>query len=229
MIRDLRFAAAVRALGEEATSEAIAEIGYYSDLIYGMIGVITTAVFFCLMAGIVQIIRQLIWGEPIFFGDDFKNGMKGNAIRFLLLSLIIGANSYVLRLMSDSTLSYILFPIYSVILIPIALWMGTQWSYYKLGWIASIKNGFLFYIKTFPATLLMTACTVIPFYLAINFVGNFPIKYVVLVVLSVLYVPFLMTAWVAYACGIFDRYVNKEHYPSIYRKGLGPEQEESKP
>ena len=53
-----------------------------------------------------------------------------------------------------------------------------------------------------------------------------PVKYIVLIVLDLFYIVPLTMCWMLYASHIFDKYINKEHYPQIYRKGMRKIEEE---
>lgn len=224
MFADLHLAAAVKELGENPDAQLVAAVVNFVNLIYGAIEIVTFAILGFLMSGIAQIVRQLCWNEPVFFGDDFKTGIKTNGVKFMLVSLLASLTNYAASL-TDTGLSYLLIPVSYAITLPIAIWYLLQTLYYNVGVKDGIKNGVLFYVKTFPITLLLLFLTVFQPFLITDFIYNFAVKYVLYVLVAVVYfVPMLMI-WLLYACHIFDKYVNKTNYPDIYRKGMLKEKE----
>lgn len=206
-----------------AEKEEISAMYYAADMIFGLIQILPTALFFLLFSGVVQILRQLTWNEPIFLGDDFKDGVKGNGLRFTLTALLLSLIAYLLSLLQDSMASYVLYGIFMAVVAPIAIWYLLQTLYYRLEVGQGIRNGALFYVKTFPVTALLLICTVVPIRAVLDLIPILSVKYIVTVVLAVFGTIPLSMAWILYACHIFDRYINREKYPSVYRKGMRPE------
>lgn len=219
MFSDLHLAAAIKELGDNPDEQLVASVVNFVNLVYGGIEVIAFAIFAFFMSGITQVVRQLCWNEPVFFGDDFKTGLKINGIKFVLVSLLASLTDYAASV-TNTGLSYVLIPMSYVITLPIAIWYLLQTVYYNVGAKNGIKNGVLFYVKTFPITLLLLFLTVAPSFFITNFLFNFTAKYVLYLLITVVYfVPMLMV-WLLYACHIFDKYVNKTNYPDVYRKGM---------
>lgn len=210
---------------KDATEESIAAVYYSANLWYGLFLIVAKTLFAVLFVGILQIIRQLLWNEPIFFGDDFKNGLKSNALRCGILAFLFALRDYACNLFSSSWISLLFDAIFYVQIIPVAIWVVLCGLYYKIGVFASIKNALLLYFKTFPVTILLLVCTVLPFWLVISFIPLLIVKYIVLIVLAVFYIVPIVMCWVLYALHVFDKFINKENYPEFYRKGLRKENE----
>ena len=211
---------------EDKSAENVLAVTYFSNMTYGAFKAVLFTLFAVLFSGVARVMRQLLWNEPIFFGDDYKNGLKSDALRFCITALIISAIHYVLGLFNNSVVTYIIYGVFAAFVIPVALWFLLQSIYYKIGVFASLKNALIYYIKTFPVTVLLTACSILPFWLVINFISLIIAKYIVLIILIVFYVIPLVMVWISYASKTFDKYVNKEHYPSIYRKGMRAEEDD---
>lgn len=162
----------------------------------------------------------MLWNEPIFFGDDFNKGFKSNSLRFGVTTFLLALINYALSMLTGSITAYVLIGVFLAIILPVSIWFMLQGIYYRLGILASIKNSFLMYLKTFPFTILLLACTVVPFWLVENLIAYMLVKYLVFIVLVVIYIIPLTMCWLLYALHIFDKYLNKEHYPQIYRKGM---------
>ncbi|MGN0813415.1 MAG: hypothetical protein ACI4MQ_07905 [Candidatus Coproplasma sp.] len=218
-MRDLHIISAVGAL-EEQTAENIATIYYQADVVYGLFSIVAQILFAVLFAGVVQILRQTLWNEPIFFGDDLKRGLKSNSLKYGVTVLFISIINYVVSAYTQSVLYYVLNGIFLVLVVPIAAWFLLQGIYYNLGVFDSLKNAVLLYIKTVPVTLLLLVCTIVPFWLVMNLITLLIVKYLVLVLLYVLYIVPLTMCWMLYASHIFDKFINKVNHPEIYRKGM---------
>lgn len=204
------------------TPEKEAEIRYAAETSFGIIQIGTLTLFFALLAGVIQPLKQMIWNEPVFFGYDFKTGLKSNAPVFIAVSFLLCGFYYFLNVITDSILLYISYALFFVFILPISLWVATQSVYYKASAIELVKNGVLFYIKTFPVTMLMIVVTIVPCWLVDNLIPFqlVFVKYLILIVLAIFAIVPLILGWLLYACSIFDKSINKEHYPKAYRKGL---------
>lgn len=217
--KDLYIISAISSL-TEPTEEAILNIYYSANAVYGLFEVGAFVVFGVLFAGVVQILRQMLWNEPIFFCDDFKNGLKSNAVRFGTSAFILAMINYLLNMLTESLWTYILSGGFIALILPVAVWFGLQNIYYRVSVVASIKNAILMYTKTLPATVLLFVATIIPFWLATSVINFVFIKLIVLLVMGLFYVVPLTMCWILYALHIFDKYINQEQYPEIYRKGM---------
>ena len=224
-MRDMYGISAVVQL-EEQTAEKVAAVVYQADAVYGLFQILAQTLFAVLFAGVVQFLRQLLWNEPIFFGDDLKRGFKSNSLRYGITVFVLSVNNYLINVFTASIINYILNGIFVVIILPVTIWFLLQSIYYNLSVFASIKNAILLYIKTLPVTLLLLVCTIVPFWLITNLISLLLVKYIVLIVLYLFYIVPLTMCWMLYASHIFDKYINKEHYPQIYRKGMRKIEEE---
>lgn len=220
LLRDLHLAASIKSLGENPDKDVLASVVKFVSLVYGGAEVVAFAIFGFLFAGIAQILRQLCWGEPIFFGEDFKTGLKSNGARFLVISLLAALTRYAASVTDTWVSMYLLPPMFYVITLPIGIWFLLQSVYYKLGVVPCVKNSVLFYVKTVPFTLLLLALTVAPTFVVKTFVANFAAKYLTTLLAALIYYVPITMVWLLYAGYVFDKFINKEHYPSYYRKGM---------
>ena len=224
-MRDLYIVSAVSALDEQ-TAEKVAAVCYQANAVYGLFQIVAQTLFAVLFAGVVQLIRQLLWNEPVFLGDDLKRGLKSNSLKYGITVLILSIINYIVNVFTESVIFYILSGVLVALILSVAIWFLLQGIYYKLGVWASIKNAILLFVRTVPVTLLLLICTIVPFWLVSNLINLVLVKYIVLIVLYLLYIVPLTMCWMLYASHIFDRYLNKEHYPQIYRKGMRVIEEE---
>jgi len=183
---------------------------------------LAVSLFFFLYAGVVRVVRQLVWREPIFFWDDLRNGWKHDACRFALTALFVCAARLAIGLLSGSVVTYLLWGVWVTILLPAALWSLLLTVYYRIGVIGGIRSGLLYHIRTLPVTLGLLLLTALPVFLTVTLAPPL-LRYPLLAVLALLWFVPLTMVWLLYACRLFDRTINRTQYPSVYRRGLRPD------
>lgn len=175
------------------------------------------------IAGVTRIIRQLAWGEPIFFFSDFKQGIRDNAWRFVAIfaicALLNFMREFCQRWLTDiSVLAFVPFVLLIFVLLPVALWMLAQSTIYKVGFAKSFSNGVAFYGKTILQTLATVVVACLMWF--ITLISAIIVKYVVFVSVIVLLVPTYWMFWFLFSSSIFDQYINKTQFPDFYDKGV---------
>ncbi len=211
----------------EITSETLAPIYYAARMRYGIMSVLTFTLFFAIFAGLVRIIRQFVWREPVFWKEDFAAGLKNDSGRFALVAFFVAVLDYIIGLLDGSVLTYIFFGIFVGLILPVMIWTLLQTVYYKIGFFGSLKNGILYYLKTLPVTLLLVLVTVLPFWLITELVPIPLVKYLAIFLLGLVYIVPITMIWLLFANKYFDEILNKKQYPSIYRRGLRPLEEDT--
>lgn len=212
-----------RMLKAELTeAEAIASLNSLRVLV-SLIDIPCWAFFAVGLAGVTRVIRQLAWGEPIFFFSDFKQGIKESSLRFVSIFAICALLNFVRefcqRWLSDiSILSFVPFVLLIFIALPVALWMLSQSTIYKVGFGRSFSNGIAFYGKTILQTLSMVIVACLTWF--ITLISAFIAKYVVFALVIVLLVPAYLMFWFLFSSSIFDQYINKTNFPDFYDKGV---------
>ena len=205
------------ASGEEAAS-AIATLKLIRSLIsipcYLLIG------FGC--AAISRLLRQLVWGEPIFFSYHLKLGIKQNALRFVIVFALYGilntASTYATIYLSSSFLSVLPTAVMYVLFIPCGLFILSQTVFYNVSFKKSVVNGFGFYFRSVPLTLPFL---ILLFIVSLaDMIPQFVLKTFTLAFISIVFVPLFSFAWLQFSCSLFDRFVNPAAYPDLVGKGL---------
>ena len=209
----------------EITQETLSPIYYAANLKYGFLSVLAFTLFFTLFSGAMRIIRQLVWRDPIFWKEDYISGMKNDSVRYAIISFLIAIINYLIGLLDGSVVTYILYGIFVGLILPVMIWSLLQTVYYKVGFFMGIRNSVLYYLKTLPLTLLMIIVTVLPFWIVTELIPINLVKYISLFVLALFYIIPIAMVWLLFACRYFDEFLNKEQYPSVYRKGLRPQTE----
>lgn len=178
------------------------------------------------LAGVVKVLRQLIWAEGIYYGADFREGIRQNGLRYGVIFFFFAA-FLVLSVFTETYLSdvgnperYVLFALLYVFLFPAALYMLSLTAVYNIKVWACIKNSFILYVKTFPVTILF-ALIFAGAYFGLLVIPNLYIKYILTPIIMVFLLPLYIVAWLLYSCRTFDRFINKDNHPEYVNKGIG--------
>ena len=174
------------------------------------------------VSGVAFVIRQLVWGEGVFFMQDVIEGIKTNGLYYALTAFILGLLVFLQNtfLPVQSNGYYIAIPILAgLFILPPMGFVLSQIVVYKNNYLKYLSNGFFLYIKTVPTTLLFLLLFLIPGILGLDLIP-FIAKYIILLVFMLFFAPLLLTGWFLYSCYVFDKYVNKDLYPEIYDKGV---------
>lgn len=207
------------AADEQTAARMIYSANFYSSLIF--------IPCFCLfglgLSGIMQVLSRLIWGEGIFFLSDFAEGIKKNGIAycvtFMIMGLIICLISISFYMNSDvAFLWFVLLDVSVLFWGPVAYYVLMQSVVYKEKYSGLLRNGIILYGKSVIGTLILLICCALPF--AVAFVNMIILKYVLLTVVVIIFIPLGGMAMFLYACSVFDRYINVQSYPEIVDKGI---------
>ena len=213
----------------------IAEESYRSSLLQlNFIFVFIEA--FCLIlisipiSGIIRIYRLLTFYEGIVFKTDFFQGIKDN-IKQVLLVFFFSSIFYIISKMSihylmftnqNDVLSTIIFFLPAVlsilIILPISIMHINQISIYNNKYTQNIKNSFFLYLKSGFIILPISILLIAPLFLMIIKILYMPI--IVLMIYGIVWLPFMMLIIYLICNSVFDKYINKEQYPSIFDKGV---------
>ena len=196
-------------------------------ILYSLVKIPCFVLFGIGLSGVVRIIRQMIWGEGIFFWEDFFIGVKQNWKTFCLLFLVLGlasSGNAILATAASKTPGYVFFAVCVMLILPVSIWMLLQTCVYNMKFMDKFHNALRFYLMTFPKSLALLILTLA--LLSLSVIQVMLVKYVA-IVLAVLFllVPLCM-AWLLFACGEFDKHINEKAYPELLNKGLAVEKKE---
>lgn len=174
------------------------------------------------LSGTVRVARQLIWGEPIFFGVDFKRGIKQNALRFagvfMAASVVNAACVACAAFLGGSFVGYVPYGILIFFVIPLALFVLSQFAVYDVGFGKATTNALAFYGKRLWQTLLFTAIVLL--FALIHLMPISAVKYLLVSLCTVFLLPLYIMAWLLVSCNAFDEILNKENFPELYDRGV---------
>lgn len=213
---------------ETCASEVAASNGAFA-----LIKIIGYIIFSVGIAGSARVLRQIIWDEPLFFFEDFRDGIKIYGGQFALAMFLYGLCSYTAVFFSSAAngiLYAIALGLGVFILLPaMFFWLSERTVYAnKIG--ENIRNGFMFYVRTLFKSIGMLILEFLPFILeyVLEFFGlyNFIFKYSYLLICTFLFLPLGMMLWLLYTYSVFDKYINAELFPEILHKGFYPSETE---
>lgn len=213
---------------ETCASEVAASNGAFA-----LIKIIGYIIFSVGIAGSARVLRQIIWDEPLFFFEDFKDGIKIYGGQFALAMFLYGLCAYTAVFFSSAT-NGILYAIASglgvFILLPAMFFWLSERTVYASRIGENIRNGFMFYVRTLFKSIGMLLLAFLPFILeyVLEFFGlyNFIFKYSYLLICTFLFLPLGIMLWLLYTYSVFDKYINAELFPEILHKGFYPSETE---
>ena len=200
---------------------------------FALIKIIGYIIFSVGIAGSARVLRQIIWDEPLFFFEDFKDGIKIYGGQFALAMFLYGLCAYTAVFFSSATngiLYAIALGLGVFILLPAMFFWLSERTVYASRIGENIRNGFMFYVRTLFKSIGMLLLAFLPFILeyVLEFFGlyNFIFKYSYLLICTFLFLPLGIMLWLLYTYSVFDKYINAELFPEILHKGFYPSETE---
>lgn len=176
------------------------------------------------VSGVVRILRNLIWGEGIFFKDDFAQGVRQNALKNIVFALVFSlfyAGAYfIYSIFPETIVAYIPLLFFALVFIPVYFWITFLNNTYDSNIGTLIRNGLYFYIKTIGWSILGGVMTLLPIpliFIDLNFVW---LKYIILLVFIIFIYPIIFLVMTLYTTNKFDDAINKDNYKEYYHRGL---------
>lgn len=226
---DLEKALAYQALQAATITEEVYEtrILLYSRLL--LVAVPIGSMIFSLgLAGFARIFKRLCFLQPIFFFDDFKKGIRENALPFIGMaffsSAIFTLFAWIRTLDPSHFFLSILWALSLVFAYPSFLFFVTVSSLYQTRFFSALSIALRIYARSFLPFLPLLLCFVAP--LAAEFIPDVVIKYIVLALSLVLFGPLLFLAFFLFSYWRFDRYINHERYPELVDRGIHRKKQE---
>lgn len=216
-----------------SANELFSLIVYFSILLVPAIIIV-----FIGLSGSFEVAKRLAFLQGENVVPEFFYGIKKNWLFSLFMGLIQGVisggaflGSLTLLMIGVSIPSYVtgigigvLIVIFILTSIT-SLYFMNQNAVYKNSFFATLKNSFLMATGRIPLNLvffLMFPCVLI----VLLFFGLIPL--IVCFVLFAFFNFIFIILWTLRTYTVFDIYINKEHYPELYRKGLYSEEKASK-
>ena len=210
---------------ESGSEEEESGYSFMFELIgYGIKGLGFPVLFFGL-AGILPIIKNLVWNEPIMMKEDFNQGLKDNGKTFLGLGFLCGI-VYFLEGLIGLLFSKIpwfeaaIFAINLAFIFPLLLSSLFISLYYSNGFIGTIQKAASFYFAHFP--LLFLSCLSLFAPLLFVYIPIFILKYALAIAWMVALFPLALLFALETHIYYFDKDINANQFPAYFEKGLAP-------
>jgi len=210
---------------KELTQEDISSLIIANKLITAGILIVGLVIFAICIAGILRIIRSIVFSEGVFFWHDFAKGIKQNGLTFVILFFILGVLNFLVTLVINATVdipSFLLYlPLFilALLIYPIAVVETFYLNLYCSSFFKAVKNCAYLYFRHLPFYLLFIALLSINIPIVL-LISSILIRYFVMLCITTVFVPFALVMLFIYSNKVFDLHINKDHYPELYSKGL---------
>lgn len=181
------------------------------------------------ISGLLYIIRKMVYDE-VFHLSDFFKGICLSIKRTIIIYLLYGISFLIL------VLNLVCYPVYNELIYEISRvfsiilfifvnimtkYMITIEARYNVSFSDLFKNSFILSFKTIFSSLLMLFLCFIPITVLLLVSG--PYQIAIIVIMSVTYFGLAILLNYEHSAYVFDKYVNKEKFPLLYKKGISPE------
>lgn len=181
------------------------------------------------MAGAQYYFKKVIFNEGALFTADYFLGIVKNYKMMLLTYFAMGFIYFLLRMdiailqnYFEGSLLYVLegisYGIFFLFLMSLFL-LSSQSILYTGNWFSLLFNGFKLVIGGILTNLPIFIVIFLPF-LVYEFVPSFWVQIASLVVEGVFYFSFSAFLLTLYSNYLFDKSINRNQFPELYRKGL---------
>lgn len=200
---------------------------YYQEMFLDVFYIPCLMVLSIGLSGGFFVMKKYLYQEGFTFFKDFKNGMKKSK-DFILSTLILSIIIYLLLFLKNF-FSYINFQYYVplsifvfiilFLLVNIFIFTYCQIHIYSNNIFHLLKNSLCFSFNQLFNVSLINLISFFPLVLFINFQNAILMVIVILIYFIVGFGNCILITML-YACSVFDELINKDRFPSIYRKGL---------
>lgn len=181
------------------------------------------------VAGSLRIIRNLVYGEIIFFKNDFILGIKKywklcllSAFVFALFKGITNILTHLVNNYASYSYLYILsgFAIgfFYILIVPMIFFYISLSITYDLTFVKCLAISIKFALAN-----LLIAIAFSGVLFALTFIWYIGILLVVdlILIISIFFIaPIYILLWHLYVTSRFDKYINEKQFPSVFKKGL---------
>ena len=175
------------------------------------------------ISGVSKIYLHLSYEEGFDFKEDFKIGVKQNIKTNIIATLIYAIILYMVLFINISVSSpfikYAPLGMCQGIVFPILMVIIASNSIYDWKFKDSLRNGGIIYIRYF-LFILIFSFLLFGLYLLLLLRLNIILKYAIFAVVFIIIEPFIILGFVIFMNHCFDEGINKNNYPTLYRKGL---------
>ena len=181
------------------------------------------------VSGALRIVRNLVYGEVIFFKNDFLLGMRSywklcifSALVFSLLKGMTNLLAYLVNNYANYSYLHIFsgfaIGIFYLLIVPIVFFYISLSMTYDLTFVRCLTLSIRFALANL---LIATVFSGVLFALTfIWYIGILLVVDLILIVSMVFIAPIYILLWHLYVISRFDKYINEQQFPSVFKKGL---------
>ena len=200
---------------------------YYQEIILDIFYIPCFVILAIGLSGGFFVMKKYLYQEGFTFFKDFRNGMKKSK-EFIFSTLILSIILYLLLFLKNF-LSYINFQYYIplsifvfiivFLLVNVSIFTYCQIHIYSNNIFHLIKNALCFSFNQLFKVSLINLITIFPLVLFMNF-QNAVLTIIIILIYFIIGFGNCLLITMLYSCSVFDELINKDRFPSIYRKGL---------
>ena len=200
---------------------------YYQEIILDIFYIPCFVILAIGLSGGFFVMKKYLYQEGFTFFKDFRNGMKKSK-EFILSTLILSIILYLLLFLKNF-FSYINFQYYIplsifvfiiiFLLVNVFIFTYCQIHIYSNNIFHLIKNALCFSFNQLFKVSLINLITIFPLVLFMNF-QNAVLTIIIILIYFIIGFGNCLLITMLYSCSVFDELINKNRFPSIYRKGL---------
>lgn len=200
---------------------------YYQEIILDIFYIPCFVILAVGLSGGFFVMKKYLYQEGFIFFKDFRNGMKKSK-EFIFSTLILSIILYLLLFLKNF-FSYINFQYYIplsifvfiiiFLLVNVFIFTYCQIHIYSNNIFHLIKNSLCFSFNQLFKVSLINLITIFPLVLLMNF-QNAVLKIIIILIYFIIGFGNCLLITMLYSCSVFDELINKDRFPSIYRKGL---------
>lgn len=211
------------------TAEDYSRYHFYNVFISSIIEALLMPLVAVGISGTNAIIFKLIKDEPVFFRDDFKEGIKTNykvqVVAIVIFGFLMAISRILIAFFASATgtgFEFVWIPIIAgliLIIIPLVLIILMFSSNYCGGFFNCLRNSFKIYLsgfwQNFIFSIVIAGLVFLP-----SLIMDVLLPAFIYLLLIILVIPIYILALSEFSLHIFDKYINSKYYPEHYREGL---------
>lgn len=203
------------------------EVIYLMTILKSIAIVITSPIVAVGVSMILEVLKKVIWYEPVHFLYDCIQGIKKHYKSVVFVTVIITLLLTTSQILTHidvkglmlQMLKYIPYGLVMITGIPVYLIVIVQITVYEDQLVTHLKNAFILYLVAFVRFGRVALGLFIPMWIY-PLLPSMIISYGVLILGLWMYLPIWLLVWVLQSFSIFDEYINQKQFPLLFRKGL---------
>lgn len=173
-------------------------------------------------SGAFRVVRKIAWAEFLFFGEDFKEGIKLNYGLFSKVFLLVGAGIFCVDLTmlfsSMDVMKGIPLGLSLMLLLPIAIIVIVQATIYNIDFFGALKNALFLFAKSVLSSVACSLAVASPMLMML--ISNTVVKHICLSLYMLIVMPYVCLGVFLAVCSVLDKYINAYSHPEIVGKGI---------